>query len=212
MVTDVSWATNISVNPYTAGCLCGNIVGTAYLVEGGEVRERRPRATWLMLQQLGLLSRSASEKLGPDAVATGADRDKRKEGNMQEQVKIICIFQKHITKISLEEDNYPQRYIVSQYCIYLKGIHWIVLSSFSIQILSNITLVHAQIKIFYGSHASVVSIFNYLLCDTLTSSATFHTPEVTKQSWKLRCPVQKMMSLGHTVHTPISPNIKATDS
>lgn len=31
----------------------------------------------------------------------------------------------------------------------------------------------------------------YSLCDTLTSSATFHTPEVTKQSWKLRCPVEK---------------------
>lgn len=26
------------------------------------------------------------------------------------------------------------------------------------------------------------------LCDTRTSSATFHTPEVTKQSWKLKCP------------------------
>lgn len=31
----------------------------------------------------------------------------------------------------------------------------------------------------------------HLLCDTLTSSATFHTPDVTKQSWKLRCPAQK---------------------
>ncbi|TNN58264.1 hypothetical protein EYF80_031504 [Liparis tanakae] len=27
-----------------------------------------------------------------------------------------------------------------------------------------------------------------LLCDTRTSSATFHTPEVTKQSWKLKWP------------------------
>lgn len=31
----------------------------------------------------------------------------------------------------------------------------------------------------------------YSLCDTRTSSATFHTPDVTKQSWKLRCPVQR---------------------
>lgn len=53
--------------------LCGAMVRSAYLVEGGEVSERRPRATWLMLQQLGLLSRSASEKLGPVPVATGAD-------------------------------------------------------------------------------------------------------------------------------------------
>jgi len=35
--------------------------------------------------------------------------------------------------------------------------------------------------------------FYYLLCDTLTSSATFHTPEVTKQSWKFRCPEQKRL-------------------
>lgn len=28
----------------------------------------------------------------------------------------------------------------------------------------------------------------HLLCDTLTSSVTFQTPEVTKQSWKLKCP------------------------
>lgn len=28
----------------------------------------------------------------------------------------------------------------------------------------------------------------HLLCETLTSSVTFQTPEVTKQSWKLKCP------------------------
>lgn len=29
------------------------------------------------------------------------------------------------------------------------------------------------------------------LCDTLTSSVTFQTPEVTKQSWKLKCPEEE---------------------
>lgn len=28
----------------------------------------------------------------------------------------------------------------------------------------------------------------HLLWDTLTSSVTFQTPDVTKQSWKVRCP------------------------
>ena len=32
---------------------------------------------------------------------------------------------------------------------------------------------------------------SYLLWDTLTSSVTFQTPDVTKQSWKLRCPEGK---------------------
>lgn len=41
---------------------------------------------------------------------------------------------------------------------------------------------------------------HYLLCDTLTSSATFHTPEVTKQSWKLRCPVQRWCDQDIHIH------------
>lgn len=42
----------------------------------------------------------------------------------------------------------------------------------------------------YSTSACAVIWFFHLLCDTRTNSATFHTPEVTKQSWKLRCPVQ----------------------
>lgn len=34
------------------------------------------------------------------------------------------------------------------------------------------------------------------LCDTRTSSATFHTPEVTKQSWKLKWPGRKKHTEG----------------
>lgn len=30
-----------------------------------------------------------------------------------------------------------------------------------------------------------------LLCDTLTSSVTFQTPDVTKQSWKAKCPAKR---------------------
>ena len=30
----------------------------------------------------------------------------------------------------------------------------------------------------------------YLLCDTLTSSVTLKTPDVTKLSWKPKCPVE----------------------
>ena len=41
------------------------------------------------------------------------------------------------------------------------------------------------------------------LCDTRTSSATFHTPEVTKQSWKLRFkwPVERRGEKGHNTWT-----------
>lgn len=43
---------------------------------------------------------------------------------------------------------------------------------------------------------------SYLLWDTLTSSVTFQTPDVTKQSWKLRCPEdRKRETLGHGVGT-----------
>lgn len=50
------------------------------------------------------------------------------------------------------------------------------------------------------------------LCDTRTSSATFHTPEVTKQSWKLKCPGDKKRAkendmCTHTyTHTKTLPN------
>lgn len=64
----------------------------------------------------------------------------------------------------------------------------------------NGTYVHTRIT-YFVFYASVVSTFQYLLCDTLTSSATFHTPEVTKQSWKLRCPVPKSDVIRTYVYT-----------
>lgn len=36
---------------------------------------------------------------------------------------------------------------------------------------------------------------HHLLCDTLTSSVTFQTPDVTKQSWKLKCPKERKRSV-----------------
>lgn len=39
------------------------------------------------------------------------------------------------------------------------------------------------------------------LCDTLTSSVTFQTPEVTKQSWKLKCPEEGKGQVSKSRHS-----------
>lgn len=64
-------------------------------------------------------------------------------------------------------------------------------------------LVYTQIVLAWLSRSCI---FQHLLCDTLTSSATFHTPEVTKQSWKLRCPVQKHLVIRTKTYTKASEN------